>query len=82
MLSLAPGQDNNAEYAAMCQYNIQLRCWLPDTRDVLIGAIPQIVQSCPQEQKNDPDCKISMHVYLARGQAHDANNHSIGSLIH
>lgn len=72
---------NNAEYAAMCQYN---KTWL--LRDDLIRAMAEIVSQVCVNHKSKSDgnliIKYPCRYILAPGQAHDADNHSAGSLIH
>ena len=69
-----------------CVNTTQLGSWLLPTRDVLIGAMAE--RGCKlcksQEQESDVNF-IKLYpsrFFLAPGQAHDADNHSPGSLIH
>ena len=77
---------NNAEYAAMCQYNTT---WSMVTaiclnwghgRDSLSG----VCKCVNHKSKSDGNLitKYPCRYILAPGQAHDADNHSVGSLIH
>ena len=64
-----------------CVNTTQLGAWL--LRDVLIGAMAEIV-CVNHKSKSDGNLitKYPCRYILAPGQAHDADNQSVGSLIH
>ena len=68
-----------------CVNTTQLGAWLL-LRDVLIGAMAEIVSQVCVNHKSKSDgnliTKYPCRDILAPGQAHDADNHSAGSLIH
>ena len=76
---------NNAEYAAMCQYNTTWSL-VTTARCLIIGAMAEIVSQVCVNHKSKSDgnliTKYPCRYILAPGQAHDADNHSAGSLIH
>ena len=68
-----------------CVNTTQLGAWL--LRDVLIGDMAEIIvsQVCVNHKsKSDGNLitKYPCRYILAPGQAHDADNQSVGSLIH
>ena len=64
-----------------CVNTTQLGAWL--LRDVLIGAIySQLCVNHKSKSDGNLITKYPCRYILAPGQAHDADNHSVGSLIH